>query len=81
MTSNMLEAWVVSHLSACAGVHHGVVRNWCSALLITASIVSRIFFIVVVSSTTLVCKVLRSLVFVCAAIVLEAADDLVDVRR
>lgn len=76
MTSDVLEAWMMRHLSAWtwtrarAGMHHGLVMVWdgCSSLIITTSIVARVVFIVVVSATSFVRKVLRSLVFMCAAV-------------
>lgn len=70
MTNDVLEAGVVLHVAACTGMHHGVVRYGCSSLLIAAysCILARILLIVVVPSTRLVRKVLRSLVFVRAAI-------------
>lgn len=67
MPDNVLKTRVMCHLAACAWVHHAVVRHRCSSLLIAACIVAR-FFIVIVVSTTLVRKVLRALVLVCAAI-------------
>lgn len=68
MTNNVLEAWVVCHLSACTRVllHHAMVWHWCPTRLLAASIVAALIIIVVVAA--LVGKVLRTLVFVCAAI-------------
>ena len=59
----VLEARMVRHLR----VHHGVVGLWCASLL--AAFVSSFFLIVIiVAATVFVCKVLRSFVFVRAAI-------------
>ena len=59
----VLEARMVGHLR----VHHGVVGLWCASLL--AAFVSSLFLIVVVVAAPMfICEVLRSLVFVRAAI-------------
>ena len=70
--SNMLEARMILH------VDHARIR------LRGASIISFLStFVVVIIITTasmFVCKVRRTLVLMRAAIVLEAADDLIDIR-
>jgi hypothetical protein len=76
----MLEAGMVLHLR----VHRGgllrslLVRRRGRVPVLIPFLATLVIFIVV-PSTALVCKVLRALVLVRAAIVLEAADDLVDV--
>ena len=63
---NMLESRMV--------LYTGHVVFWlrCAASLIVG---------IVIVSATLVCEVLRSFMFVCATIVLESPDDLIDIVR
>lgn len=73
----MLEGRMIGHL----WVHHGVIGLRCAAVL--ASFVRSVFiiFIIIVRACMLIRKVLWSLVFVRAAIVLEPPDYIVDIRR
>lgn len=64
--SNMLEAWVICHLR----MHHRGI--WSPSVLVAAHVVSTLaILIVIVASSCLICKVLRPLVFMCAAILLS----------
>lgn len=66
---DMLKAGMVLH------AHHRLLRLRCTPLISFTITV----FVFVIIAATFVCEVLRALMFMCAAIVLEAAHDLVDV--
>lgn len=66
---DMLEAGMMLH------AHHRMFR------LRRASIISSFFalIVIVIIAPMLICEILRSFVFVCAAIVLESAEDFIDI--
>ena len=71
---DILEARMMLH--GLLHTHHGMLL-W----LRCASIVSLSTFliVIVIIATAFICEVLRTLVFVCAAIVLEPSDYLIDI--
>jgi hypothetical protein len=63
--SNMLKTWVISHMCV---LHHGMVWCWCTPLFPAIVSSSSFFVVVVITIAALVCEVLRSFVFVSAAV-------------